>query len=291
MWGAGFGFLYGVMVLISALMFVSGWNLFGEKTPPPSQIIVIISRIGRILLALLIYPLQLFQLLEKVLPGINSPGVAYVYAFICGFIIGTGIFFIKNKISRKPLSPKAEKRFTTKKKIITAVTIIAISMFMGTTIKVFFIVQECENRMTCIGNLKVMGMALRMFAQDNRERFPDGLSELYPRYAGSLKTFICPSHRPGVTKTDIEQNFEVCYQYVAGLTTEHDANCLVVIEKKENHLTKPFFLNCTKPVRGVVFVSSCYRFLYEEEWREAYRKHQKLIKNLSFSEERKCLEK
>ena len=91
MWGAGFGFLYGVMVLISALMFVSGWNLFGEKTPPPSQIIVIISRIGLILLALLIYPLQLFQLLEKVLPGINSPGVAYVYAFICGFIIGTGI--------------------------------------------------------------------------------------------------------------------------------------------------------------------------------------------------------
>jgi|LSQX01.3.fsa_nt_gb hypothetical protein len=276
MWGIGFGFLYSTAFLLWSLEFFEGWISFHRG-------VSLRLWVGSILSLLFIYPLQL---LEKVLPEINSFVMWYIYAFICGFIIGTGIFFIKNKISsRKPLSEKIKRKFTVKKKIITTVTVVVISVFIGMSIKLIFIVEECGNRVTCLGNLEAMGLALRGFAQENGGRFPDNLSELYPKYTSSLESFICPSHQLRVTETDIAQNFEICYQYVPGLTTEHDANCLVVIEKKENHLTKPFFLNCTKPVRGVLFVSGYYRLLPAEEWLEVYRKHQNLIKDLSFIKE------
>jgi hypothetical protein len=63
-----------------------------EKTPPPSQIALFIAKIGRVFAEWLMFP---FTSLHKVLPGMDLAGMAYVYIFGLGFIIGTGIFIIR----------------------------------------------------------------------------------------------------------------------------------------------------------------------------------------------------
>ena len=66
--------------------------------------------------------------------------------------------------------------------------------------------REQARRSVCIANLKQLGLALKMYAQDYKEYYPASqapltdepssitpLSLLYPQYVSTGKTFICPS--------------------------------------------------------------------------------------------------
>ncbi|OQB72175.1 MAG: Type II secretion system protein G precursor [candidate division TA06 bacterium ADurb.Bin131] len=69
--------------------------------------------------------------------------------------------------------------------------------------------REQARRSVCISNLKQIGLALKMYAQDYKEYYPKSsaldattgdepssivpLSLLYPQYVSTGKTFICPS--------------------------------------------------------------------------------------------------
>jgi len=66
--------------------------------------------------------------------------------------------------------------------------------------------REQARRSVCISNLKQIGLALKMYAQDYKEYYPASqvptadepssitpLSLLYPQYVSTGKTFICPS--------------------------------------------------------------------------------------------------
>ena len=44
----------------------------------------------------------------------------------------------------------------------------------------------------CQNNLKIIHMALAMYAQDHEGRFPDALSRLFPEYEFDLRVFVCP---------------------------------------------------------------------------------------------------
>ena len=60
--------------------------------------------------------------------------------------------------------------------------------------------REQARRANCISNLKQLGLACHMYAQDYAENFPDAdrtaaadLNTLCPTYASTAKMFICPS--------------------------------------------------------------------------------------------------
>jgi len=83
--------------------------------------------------------------------------------------------------------------------------------------------REQARRSACISNLKQIGLAIKMYAQDYREYYPTSsaawdttnreataagcLNLLYPRYISAEKTFLCPSDlNPSTTNmTDAER--------------------------------------------------------------------------------------
>jgi len=79
--------------------------------------------------------------------------------------------------------------------------------------------REQARRSVCIANLKQLGLALKMYAQDYKEYYPASqapstdepsaitpLSLLYPQYVSTGKTFICPSDLGHKTTSAIVYN-------------------------------------------------------------------------------------
>lgn len=102
--------------------------------------------------------------------------------------------------------------------------------------------RESSRKISCINNLKQIGLALRMFSNTNNEEFPKqngaaGLDEL--RSEGFLENpqvYICPSTskkpaKPGDPLTEET----VSYYYVGGLTEADSANLPIAFDKNGNH--------------------------------------------------------
>jgi len=118
-----------------------------------------------------------------------------------------------------------------------------------------------------MSNLKQIGLGLLMFAEDHQRKFPDNLSEIYPKYISTLTTFICPSTKIS-EKEVIRKNFNVCYDYVSGITEEYPEDCILVYDKEENHKGEG---------RNVCFVSGSVKWIPREEWAKIYQQHQSSI--------------
>ncbi len=101
--------------------------------------------------------------------------------------------------------------------------------------------RENARRMNCASNLRQIGLALTVYAQNNDEAFPPNFDVLYPDdegYLDNARVFSCPSHPSEWQK--IEETGEVrsewtSYVYVAGLTNEDDAACVLAYDRFENH--------------------------------------------------------
>ena len=70
-----------------------------------------------------------------------------------------------------------------------------------------------------------------MYAQDNKEKFPNTLSELYPKYVSTLGVFKCPAQKEKIkTKTEIDT--KTGYKYTSGLSEESPSSAVVAHTKK-----------------------------------------------------------
>jgi hypothetical protein len=76
--------------------------------------------------------------------------------------------------------------------------------------------REAAWRATCQVNLKMIGAACQIYAEDHDGAVPDGLAALYPKYVTHPYTFICPTDQeePG-DMADIEAWSS--YEYRAGV--------------------------------------------------------------------------
>ncbi|MBN1807625.1 MAG: DUF4190 domain-containing protein [Planctomycetes bacterium] len=103
-------------------------------------------------------------------------------------------------------------------------------------------------------NLKQLGMAAQMYADDNDDKFPDNLSELYPDYVGDIKLFLDPWHTDAVITEDSIDTLS-SYTIVPGMTVFKDVNTILIynlsqMDKQDKvnvyfvgHNVEPMFVN------------------------------------------------
>jgi len=88
-------------------------------------------------------------------------------------------------------------------------------------------------RINCAGNLKQIGLALRMYTGDNNDVFPDGVGcyddsvglnlLVERRYLSAMKVFICPSTETRTVSGTYLAPESVSYRYHAGHTEDSAA--------------------------------------------------------------------
>ena len=137
--------------------------------------------------------------------------------------------------------------------------------------------REKARRAVCMSNLKQVGLACHMFAQDHNEKFPKSPADLFPEYVTSPKILVCPSAKINVPEKINQDNATICYEYVSGLTESYSSDCLVAYDRIENHLEG----------RNVLFLDGHVKWIYIGEygkwkWNEVYQKHEKLMKKGSY---------
>jgi prepilin-type processing-associated H-X9-DG protein len=89
--------------------------------------------------------------------------------------------------------------------IVSSVMLMCGVMSMGMLLPALNAAREKSRRLTCLGNLKSIGLAIRLYSADNNERFPTDAAWttlgsyglLMQKYQHSYKELVCPSD-PGI---------------------------------------------------------------------------------------------
>ena len=112
------------------------------------------------------------------------------------------------------------------------VVIAIIGILMAMLLSALSRAQEAGRRAACVSNLRQLAIALKAFSSENKERFPDDFSELFPDYLTEMELLVCPSTgNDPPTHSEMEANGD--YVYHAGLT---EIDVAVIMEDKDfNH--------------------------------------------------------
>jgi len=93
-------------------------------------------------------------------------------------------------------------------------------------------------RANCKSNLRQIGLACHLYADDNGECFPPNLATLCPKYVDNAKPFSCPANpskwKEGKTSGKFTRE-STSYVYVAGVMATDPGECVVAFDRLENH--------------------------------------------------------
>jgi hypothetical protein len=154
-------------------------------------------------------------------------------------------------------------------KIWLVIPILFLIFIIGFYLSAVYRAKECARMAVCVSNLKQLGLACSLYADNFGGSFPTNLSTLYPDYVNSLDIFICPSCKPKVTETDVLNNFTICYEYVSGLTKKNDPECLLIYDREGNHR-----IGHHKGDRNILFVGGYVRgSIKKRDWPYIWQKH------------------
>jgi len=99
---------------------------------------------------------------------------------------------------------------------------------------------EHLRRVGCSSNLRKLGLALQMFADENNGAHPPDARLLYGRYVRTADTFVCPSVRGAVPVYSGAENTplppeNISYCYVAGTKDSDPPHFIVAFDEEWNH--------------------------------------------------------
>ena len=92
--------------------------------------------------------------------------------------------------------------------------------------------RQRSNVIKCSENIRLLSLALHMYAADHNEAFPPELKSLYPNYIKEEKVFHCPS----ISANGVVGRCD--YEYVIGLTESSPTSEVIVYDKAGNHKEK-----------------------------------------------------
>jgi len=85
----------------------------------------------------------------------------------------------------------------------------------------------------CINNIKRLGLAMHIYAQDYDGKFPENLFQLYPKYTSKVDTFFCPSTPNTQPLKEIKrpEDANISYLVIPSLTERDDKDIVLNRDK------------------------------------------------------------
>lgn len=95
--------------------------------------------------------------------------------------------------------------------------------------------REQGRRHMCANNLRQIALALHSYAVDNKDRFPDDLSDLFPEYISDVKIFICPSDidASDIDKDGSDIDVTTSYLYSRGWSEKDPLETILACDKND----------------------------------------------------------
>jgi prepilin-type processing-associated H-X9-DG protein len=116
---------------------------------------------------------------------------------------------------------------------ISFVMIAVMAMMAGMLLPALARAREEARKAVCKSNLKNIGLCVMMYAQDNDNKLPEKLSQLYPEYVKDLSLFVCPSSGKTIASAD-QIDTETPYVLVPGVALG-GGTAVLVYEKRGMH--------------------------------------------------------
>jgi prepilin-type N-terminal cleavage/methylation domain-containing protein len=119
------------------------------------------------------------------------------------------------------------------KRAVTLIELVIVIVIFGITFASLtpFVnkMKERANIIKCSNNVRLISLALHMYAADHNEAFPGSLTELYPDYIKNEKIFDCPA---ALFRGTVENT---AYEYVTPLAESSDGNEAILYDRDGNH--------------------------------------------------------
>ena len=128
-----------------------------------------------------------------------------------------------------------QKRLTLVEMVIIMVVL---GLLVGLIIPALNAKREKARRISCASNLKSIGLALKQYAMDFNDIFPDGkgdvgLEQLRSNdYLTDNKIYACPSTRD---TGNVGSSVVSSYVYLAGMSEADSADSSIILDKSGNH--------------------------------------------------------